>query len=403
MGASWTTCARTLRSWAKARWYGLFTISANVPHDESWRGAGVGIIGAGNVLPAYLAQLDRLVPRGLARYGPVCARSRDRRDELASMRPGLELVETPAAVVEADVDVVVVLTPPDLHPEHVGLALEHGLHVLCEKPLARTRAEAEELFELAGMQGLHLVVAPFVQTNPTIRELWTAVEDGAIGRVHSARALYGTAGSTWASWFHDAGIGPLPDIGIYNLRSLTALLGPVVEAYAAEATAIPERVAAGITIGDPDPDTVHLLLRHASGALSSLVASHAIQHYRRPALELYGDEGTANLLGDDWDPTGYEIWENAAGAWRLHEARDSTWRWTDGLHELVRALRDDQEPRCSESWDLHLLDVLEACRRAADEHRPVAVTSTFELPDLRLERSAGLHHLHDHTRPPDEQ
>jgi predicted dehydrogenase len=387
----------------EARWYGLFTISANVPHDESQRGAGVGIIGAGNVLPAYLAQLDRLVPRGLARVGPVCARSQRRRREIAAQRPGLALVETPQEVVEADVDVVVVITPPDVHPEHVRLALEHGRHVLCEKPLARTRAEAEPLFELARARNLQLVVAPFVQTNSTIRELWTAVEDGAIGRVHSARALYGTAGSTWATWFHEAGIGPMPDIGIYNLRSLTALVGPVVEVYAAEVTAVPERVAAGITIDHPDPDTVHLLVRHASGALSSLVASHAIQHYRRPALELYGDDGSANLLGDDWDPSGYELWENAAGAWHLHEARDPTWRWTDGLHELVRALRDDRAPRSSESWDLHLLDVLEACRRSAAEGRPVAVTSTFELPELRLERRGGLHHLHDRTRAPEEQ
>ena len=187
------------------------------------------------------------------------------------MRPGLELVETAEAVVESDVDIVVIVTPPDLHPEQVRLALEHGRHVLCEKPLAASRSDAEGLYALARARGLHLMSAPFVQTNPTFRELWTVLEDGAIGRVHSARALYGTAGSTWATWFHDAGIGPLPDIGIYNLRSLTALLGPVVETYAADVTAVPQRVAAGITIEQPDPDTVHLLLRHAGGALSSLV------------------------------------------------------------------------------------------------------------------------------------
>jgi predicted dehydrogenase len=275
--------------------------------------------------------------------------------------------------------------------------------VLCEKPLASSRAEAEELFELARARGVHLIAAPFVQTNPTFRELWTMLEDGAIGRVHSARALYGTAGSTWATWFHDGGIGPLPDIGIYNLRSLTALLGPVVETYAADVTAVPTRVAAGITIERPDPDTVHLLLRHASGALSSLVSSHAIQHYRRPALELYGTEGTANLLGDDWDPSGFELWQNDAGAWKLHEAVDATWLWTDGLRELVRAVRDGTQPRCSESWDLHLVEILESARTSIAERRPVTVGSVFELPELRLVQTLELHHLHDHTRSPDEQ
>jgi predicted dehydrogenase len=403
MGASPSTSCTTLPSWCEARWYGLFTISANVPHGEIDRAVGVGIIGAGNVLPAYLAQLDRLVPRGLARYGPVCARSPARREELARMRPGLELVDSAEAVVESDVDIVVVVTPPDVHPAHVRLALEHGRHVLCEKPLASSRSEAEALFELARQRGLQLISAPFVQTNPTFRELWTIVQDGAIGRVHSARALYGTAGSTWATWFHDAGIGPLPDIGIYNLRSLTALCGPVVETYAADVTAVPTRVAAGITVDDPDPDTVHLLLRHAGGALSSIVSSHAIQHYRRPALELYGDAGTANLLGDDWDPAGFELWQNAASTWELHEPIDSTWLWTDGLRELVQAIRQDRAARCSESWDLHLIEILESARTSIAERRPVRVESTFRLPELRLEQTRELHHLHDHTRSPDEQ
>ncbi len=319
------------------------------------------------------------------------------------MRPGLELVETVEEVVESDVDIVVIVTPPDLHPPQVRLVLEHGHHVLCEKPLAASRSEAEGLFQTARARGLHLLVAPFVQTNPTFRELWTVLEDGAIGRVHSARALYGTAGSTWATWFHDAGMGPLPDIGIYNLRSLTALLGPVVETYAVDVTAVPQRVAAGVTVEHPDPDTVHLLLRHTSGALSSLVSSYAIQHYRRPALELYGTEGTANLLGDDWDPTGFELWQNDAATWTLHEPADATWRWTDGLRELVQAIHDERAPRASESWDLHLVEILETARASVAEHRPIPVTSTFTLPELRLERTVDLHHLHDHTRAPDEQ
>ena len=114
---------------------------------------------------------------------------------------------------------------------------------------------------------------------------------------------------------------------------------------------------------------MHLLLRHAGGALSSIVSSHAIQHYRRPALELYGDEGTANLLGDDWDPAGFELWQNTAGTWELHEPIDSTWLWTDGLRELVQAIRQERAPRCSESWDLHLVEILESAR-AVDRRAP---------------------------------
>ena len=242
-----------------------------------------------------------------------------------------------------------------------------------------------------------------MQTNPTFRELWTVLADGAIGRVHSARALYGTAGSTWATWFHDAGIGPLPDIGIYNLRSLTALLGPVVETYAADVTAVPQRVAAGITIEHPDPDTVHVLLRHASGALSSIVSSHAIQHYRRPALELYGTKARRTCSATTGIQRVRALAERC-GAWTLYEAVDATWLWTDGLRELVHAIRDG-------TASVLLRELGPASRRRSSSRRgrrsPSTVrsgsTSTFTLPELRLVRTLDLHHLHDHTRSPDEQ
>jgi predicted dehydrogenase len=364
---------------------------------------GVGIIGAGNVLPAYLQVLDRLVPRGLAREGPICARHRDTWPELERRRPGAQLVGDPREVVEADVDVVVVITPPASHAELTRLALEHGKHVVVEKPFARSRSEGEALARLASERGVILLAAPFVQLSPTIRALWTIVSDGALGHVHSARGLYGNAGSHWAKWYHADGPGPLAEAGIYNLKSLTAFLGPVVEVFAAAALAVPTRHAGGSEIASPDPDVSHVVLRHAGGALSSVVSSQAIQRYERPALELYGTDGTANLLGDDWDPRGFEVWRNEAGFWARHEPIEPTWLWADGLREAVRCVREGSAPLASLDHDLHLLDVVEAARVSATQRAAVAVNSSFDPLDLRVEPPSGIEHLHDHTRPSDEQ
>jgi predicted dehydrogenase len=364
----------------------------------------VGFVGAGNVLGAYLAQLDRLVARGVAAPGPVCVRSAERGRELAARRPGIRLVGEAAAVTGApDVDIVCVITPPALHAEHVRMALEAGKHVLCEKPVGEGRPEAEPLYRLAEERGLRLIAAPFVQLNPTFRALWTAVADGAIGHPHSARGLYGTAGATWALWFHDGTVGPLAELGIYNLKSMTALLGPVAEVQLAESTAVPVREVAGERVAQAAPDVQHAILRHASGALSSLVTGQAIQRYRRPALEVYGTEGTANLLGDDWDSTGYEVWRNAAGYWESHDSLDPTWLWCDGLRELVACVREERAPLADAAHDLHLLDVVAAARIASHERRAVAVASSFEPLDLRVAPPGELHHQHDRTRPPDEQ
>jgi predicted dehydrogenase len=343
------------------------------------------------------------VPRGLAREGPICARRPEGWPELLRRRPGAQLVADPSEVVEADVDVVVVLTPPESHAALTRLALEHGKHVVVEKPFAENRAEGEELFHLAEERGLHLLAAPFVQLSPTFRAFWTIVDAGELGHVHSARALYGNAGSHWTTWYHSGGPGPLGEAGIYNLKSLTALLGAVVEVFAAETVAVAKRLAGGIEIASPDPDVSLVVLRHATGALSSVVSSQAIQQYRRPALELYGSSGTANLLGDDWDPRGFEVWRNENGFWERHDAIEPTWLWADGLREAVACAREGRPPLSSPEHDLHLLDVLDAARASVAERAAVPVDSSFARLELRFEAPARVELLHDHTRPSDEQ
>jgi predicted dehydrogenase len=356
----------------------------------------VGFIGAGSVLWAYLQQLDRLIPRGLAREGPICARRRETWDRILSRRPGAELVGTPREVLETDVDVVAVLTSAASHAELARLALEHGKHVLVEKPLAGSGAEGAEVASLARERGLHLVAAPFVHLSPTFRALWTEITDGFIGRVHSARGLYGVAPPDWNTWMYE--VGPLVDLGIYNLKSLTSLLGPLVEVTAAETTATETRSAGGV------PDVIQVIARHEGGALSSVIASWEIHGYRRPALELYGTEGTANLLGDDWDPRGYQISRAREASWREVEPIDPTWLWTDGLRDLVAALVEGRAPVANIEQDLHLLEVVDAARSSASERAAMPVTSRFDPIDLRLgadEMAPG--HVHDHTRSPGEQ
>ena len=364
----------------------------------------VGIIGAGNVLWAYLRSLDRLVTKDKALLGPICARRLERWPELINRRPGIQLVADPIEVLESDADLIVIITSPESHAELVRGALEKGKHVVVEKPLAMSYVEGAELAKLASKRKLHLIAAPFVHLAPTFRAFWSRIRNGAIGHPHMARGLYGNAGSTWAGWYHEGQVGPLAEVGIYNLKSLTSLLGPVVEVIAAEHTAIKIRLIGDYQITNPGHDVSHVILRHDSGALSNIVSSHAIQRYRRPALEIYGDQGTANLLGDDWDARGFEIWRNPAGCWEEYEAIEGTWLWTDGLVEAVNALYEKREPLTEITHDLHLLEVIDAAQHSAEEGRWIRVKSDFRDLDLGLDEDRrAMHHLHDHTRPADEQ
>src|SRR5262249_141321 len=161
------------------------------------------------------------------------------------------------------------------------------------------------------------------------------------------------------------------------------LLGPVAETRALQHTSGIAREFGGTPLADVDPDVSHLIMRHRSGALSTIMASHAVWAYRRTAVELYGSEGTVNLLGDDWDPTGIEVFRADWGHWRSYASPDRTWNWTDGLREAVLALATGSPPAVDLEHDVHIVDVLGAAvRSAADDGRPVPVSSEFGALDL---------------------
>jgi predicted dehydrogenase len=248
-----------------------------------------------------------------------------------------------------------------------------------------------------------LANAPFVTLSPTFQRLTEIAEEGEIGEIHSARAMYGNLGSDWATWYHDGAVGPLAEVGIYNLQSLTSLLGPVAAVQAAGTLGIAERAIGDTLVTSSRPDTVQVLLHHVTGAVSSVLASHAVAHYRRPALELYGTKGTATLLGDDWDPNGIEVWRSEAMRWECYEAIDQTWHWTDGLREVVTALRAGDPPRLNHDHDLHLLEIIDAVNVALEHAARVEVRSRFSRSAPTQRTPSARAHLHDHTRPPDEQ
>ncbi len=361
----------------------------------------VGLIGAGSASRAYLRTLDSLVASGVAAEGPVCDRREATRAELIARRPATHVVATDDEVLGSDVDLVVITTAPDTHADLTRLALTAGKHVLVEKPFAPDPDVGRELVDLARTNDLVLAIAPFVQLSPAFRMLWTWMQAGQIGHIHSARAMYGNPGSTWASWYHDSGVGPLGDLAIYNIKSLTALLGPVTEVVCLESSS---GVVRGVLDGrPPDPDVAHIMLRHMGGATSSVMASHAVCAYRRPAIELYGSEGSANMLGDDWDPEGVEVYRQDWGHWRQYASPDRTWNWTDGLRTAVESLHNGEVAAFNLDHDLHVLDVLRACRNsAAGGGAAVQVESGFG--DLSLHYDADVAtHVHDHTRPVTEQ
>jgi predicted dehydrogenase len=359
----------------------------------------LGIAGCGNVLGAYITLLERLQRRGLAQVAALCGRDHQRTAAQSSWPTADFLTDYQALLSRPDIDAIVVLTPMPDHAPAARAALLAGKHVLVEKPMATCLTDAAELVSLARQAGKHLICAPFTILSPTFQAIASRLRRGDIGRVVSARARYGWAGPDWADWFYKPGGGALFDLGVYSLTTLTGWLGPVLRVAAMSGVAIPERIVKGKPTRVEADDNSQVLLDFGDARFAVITTGFTIQQYRGPGIELFGTEGTLNLLGDDWDPDGYELWQNSAGCWQLFKETQPDWPWTDGLRHLVECIHSRTRPLVTPEHACHVFEVMLLAQSAGRDGRTHNVQSTFSRPTFEDTTSAQeAHRVHDRTR-----
>jgi len=209
-------------------------------------------------------------------------------------RFGGEVYPSLAALAAAGLDAVSVCLPHNLHVAAARLAAEHHAHVLMEKPLANTLAEAQQIVDVCEGAGVKLMVG-FIQRFLTgVQQLRTQVGDGTFGRIGLA-VEYLAAGGAWPvvpPWYRQraaAGGGIMMIGNIHTIDRLRWLLGSEVETvYGAVQQIGPE--------GDVE-DIGSAMIRYASGAQATVIGvrSPLATHRRRWTLELYGEHAEASL------------------------------------------------------------------------------------------------------------
>lgn len=357
------------------------------------------MIGCGNVLGAYRTAIDRLRSRGAVEVTVACGRSAQSEAARSALNPARFTTEAAEVMEATDVDVVLILTSMNGHAELARSALGAGKHVLLEKPLATSLEDASALVELARHSPGHLVCAPFTTLSPTFQTLARRLRNGDIGRPCSARARYGWAGPDWNEWFYQPGGGCLLDLGVYGFTSLTGLLGPAQRVTAMTGVAIPEREIGGRRIRVEAEDNAQVLIDFGGGTLAVMTTGYTMQQSRSPALEIYGTAGTLQMLGDDWDPDGYELWQNSIGAWQLFKESAPDWPWTDGLNHLVDCIRDGTKPLVTPEHARHVLEIMLRAQQSGQEGRTLTLESTFTPPIFPEPGGTGAaHRQHDRTR-----
>lgn len=223
--------------------------------------AGWGIMGTGGIATAMAGALreagSAIVAVGSARPGAAT--------EFAARFDIPVAVESHAAVAGVDgVDIVYVATTNDLHHSNVLAAVSGGKAVLCEKPFALNRRQAQEMVAAAGEGGVLLVEAMWMRFLPFLDVVDRLLTENTIGEVTHVEASFGfpAPADRERRWYNlEQGGGALLDLGIYPLTLAYHLLGPV-GAFAALA----HKAATGV-------DTDVGIVSHHGPATTSLSAS----------------------------------------------------------------------------------------------------------------------------------
>ncbi|HXW20952.1 MAG TPA: Gfo/Idh/MocA family oxidoreductase, partial [Roseiarcus sp.] len=188
---------------------------------------GVGVIGCGNISPAYL-KAARLFPildvRGLADLDQQAAQARA--NEFSLKATSIE-----ALLADPTIEIVVNLTIPKAHVA-VGLqAIAAGKHVHSEKPLGVAVAEARKLIEAAKRRRLRVGCAPDTFLGGAHQTCRMLIDQGRIGRPIAGTAFFMCPGhERWhpnPTFYYQEGGGPMLDMGPYYITDLVNLLGPV--------------------------------------------------------------------------------------------------------------------------------------------------------------------------------
>ncbi len=211
------------------------------------------------------------------------------------------------ALALPDVAAVSISTPPFLHYEMAKTVLQTGKHLLLEKPMTLSAAEARELYQLAARQGVVAMMDFEFRFIPAWQLLAEYLAEGYVGQKRLVKIDWLVSSRADASrpwnWYaqKDKGGGALGAVGSHAFDYISWLFGSVHKLCAQLSTAIPERPdpTAGDKLKPVDADdTCLVMLELADGTPCQLCISSVAYQGRGHFVEVYGDRGTL-VLGSD--------------------------------------------------------------------------------------------------------
>jgi predicted dehydrogenase len=293
---------------------------------------------------------------------------------------------------DPEVDIVLDLASPPAHPAINAQALRSGKHVYTEKPFALTRADADEVINLARERNLRVGSAPDTFLGGGLQTCRKLIDEGAIGVPYGASgtilmgSLYDTSSPRFETYLQP-GWDPLYDMAPYYLTAMIFLLGPVrkvagltAQLHREVTVANPESPSYGKTVPVNAPMNAATTLEFESGVIATLQLAKESFGYN-PRFEIYGTEGILyapdpNAFGGPIViqrpnkefvdiPLSHGFTDNSRGI---------------GVADMAYAIRSGRPHRANDQLASHVLDITLSIFESARTERHVAVPSRCERP-----------------------
>ncbi len=267
---------------------------------------------------------------------------------------------------DPDVDAVVIGLPNYLHAPVTIQMLEAGKHVLCEKPMALSVAEAEAMVAASQRTGRKLMIAHMWRFDPEILWLKNVVASGQLGKVFKAKshAIWLYEGPASGSWFvtpQFAGGGALADMGIHSIDTLRFVLGG----------ARPIRVSAsvGTHFQDIELDDTATVLLEFEGGIAGLIEAgwyHLYADGLEGYTQVFGTEGYARALPSELHTYVEGVWSVTHPQMPKRKQQCDMPMYQAQMDHFLDCILEDRLPSPGGTDGLWAMRVLEAAYRSAE-------------------------------------
>lgn len=209
------------------------------------------------------------------------------------------------ALGDPDIEAAIVAVPTYQHRAVIERAAAGGKHILCEKPLAHTAADAEVMLAACARAGVRLMVGHVVRFFPDYVRIREELQRGTIGQVGVVRAsrlnVYpaNAQGGGGRAWYADLALsgGPILDLMIHDLDTLRWYFGAVERVFARSLSHTPYQ---------PQVDYALAIIRFANGVIAHVEASWAHSSFRT-AIEITGEHGALRHASGETTPIRVEL------------------------------------------------------------------------------------------------